>query len=516
MLGPLPTIIGLLVIGWQMTFKHNNAPSILVMVLAFILLDSVALALNFWISAQLNQSAVAINLAGRQRMLSQRMTKSLLMLQVAGSEAQKLSAFQEFSDTVNLFDMTMTGFLQGGNTKAGDGKPLYLPANKAENSQNVLSSAGKLWQIMHQDFKPLLNSGMPINAEKLQPALQSALLYNTLLLNLMNDLTSVLEQNATQEVFYLRILQALLLLLALLNFIFVCKRLLGHIKLSHNNVQALRNIIDSIDTGIVLYSHEKVVRSANKAATQLFGYQDASLVGKHLGQLICNDNAKMLGVKRDGNTFVAKVNTQTLFEFSEEVSLCTVVDVSEQEDKEKELMRLAFHDVLTGLPNRALLMERLRQNILLAKRNEMLLAVLFVDLDGFKAVNDDLGHVAGDELLLFVSRRFQQCCRETDTLARIGGDEFVFIISSLRSAMVAQHIADNVLQALSPTFLIGGQAVSVGASIGIAMYPNDGDEAELLIKRADEAMYVAKGQGKNRYFSASTLPGLANSNPIGR
>ncbi|MBD9355310.1 diguanylate cyclase domain-containing protein [Methylomonas albis] len=482
---------------------HGKFPAILIPVLLFILFDVVALGLNFWISAKLEKSAEAINLSGRQRMLSQSMTKSLLMLRVAQTDEQKLSAFTEFSSAVSLFDKTLSGFLQGGMTSSGDGKPVYLSAAQAANTQVITSSAFQLWTLIHQRLLPVEKGGAGVGLDVLRPALDTLLAHNTQLLGLMNDLTTALERNATEEVFYLRTLQASLLLLALLNFAVVCKRLLAQIKQSQGNVQALRNIIDTIETGIVLYGRDECVRSANKTAIQLFGYSDQALVGKPLKQLIFADNNRMLGLRRDNSTFVAKINIQTLFEFNDQISLCTITDVSEQERKEKQLMYLAFHDQLTGLPNRGLLVERLRQDLLRAKRDSTFLAVLFLDLDGFKDVNDEMGHDAGDELLQAVARRFEQCCREVDTVARLGGDEFVFVLTSLHSVLAAKQVAQNVLKAINQTFLIHSETVKIGASIGIAMYPTDHFEVELLIKCADDAMYLAKQRGKNQLVFTS-------------
>lgn len=482
-----------------------HLPSIFVPILLFIVFDMVALGLNFWISAKLETSAVAINLSGRQRMLSQRMSKAVLMLHTAANESQKSEAFDEFALSVDLFDKTLTGFLHGGTTISGDGKPIYLRASEDHESQMIAASATQLWTIVRQNLQPVLEQGKNAGDQALHPALDTIHIYNLQLLRLMNDLTTALEQNATREVFYLRILQASLLLLALLNFALVCKRLLAQIRQSHSNLQALRNIIDSIETGILLYDKDEVVRSANKAANQLFGYSGDALIGRRLHQLIFTDNLRLLGIRRDNATFVAQINIQTLFEFDDQISLCTVTDVSEQERKEKKLMQLAFHDQLTGLPNRVLLQERLQQDLLRAKRDSSLLAVMFVDLDGFKAVNDDLGHDAGDELLIWVGKRFQQCCREVDTVARLGGDEFVFVLTALHSIQAVKQVAKNVLKAVNQAFLIRDKTVKISASIGIAVYPDDHTEGELLLKYADDAMYQAKQGGKNRYALASEL-----------
>ena len=486
-------------------------PQIFIPIALFIIFDIVALGLNFWISAKLEISAVAINLSGRQRMLSQRMTKSLLMLQTTNEDKEKSVIFDEFSKAVDLFDKTLYGFAKGGITLSGDGNSLFLPQVTDTESRFITAQATQVWEIVYQILQPFIKAGLPADHAGLQAAMESLAHHNLQLLKLMNDLTTALEMNATHEVFQLRILQGGMLLIALLNFVLVCKRLVKQIHLSHNNILALRNVIDSIETGIVICDGDEIVRSANRAANLIFGAYDNELIGRRLPQLIFKDSNRTLGIRKDNSTFQARINMQTLYEFDHKVSLCTIIDASEQVIREKQLMEMAFFDPLTGLPNRSLLMERLDQELLRAKRESTLLAVMFLDLDGFKPVNDQLGHDAGDELLKLVGKRFQQSCREIDTVARLGGDEFVFILNSLHSLTVANQIANTILMATSQAFLVKDQTVKVGASIGIAVYPEDHTEANLLLKYADDAMYLAKQRGKNRYVFASELKELQNN-----
>ncbi|MCU0840688.1 MAG: EAL domain-containing protein [Thiobacillaceae bacterium] len=180
-------------------------------------------------------------------------------------------------------------------------------------------------------------------------------------------------------------------------------------------------------------------------------------------------------------------------------------DISERKRAEATIVYQAYHDLLTGLPNRALFKDRLAQAIANARRHGHLLAVMFLDLDRFKAVNDSLGHLVGDELLQLTSQRLRHCLREGDTLARIGGDEFMLLLPHIRSRDNAAHIAQKILGALQPPFHLNGHELFISASIGIAVYPDDGDQQENLIKHADIAMYSAKDQGRNdfRFFDAT-------------
>jgi diguanylate cyclase (GGDEF)-like protein len=160
---------------------------------------------------------------------------------------------------------------------------------------------------------------------------------------------------------------------------------------------------------------------------------------------------------------------------------------------------LARHDVLTGLPNRLLLNDRLNQAISLARRNHSQLAVLFLDLDGFKHINDSLGHSVGDKLLQSVAGRLSACVRKSDTVSRQGGDEFVILLSEVTHATDAAIIAVKINADLKRRQRIGNGRLRISASIGISTYPNDGEDAETLIKNADTAMYDAKQSGRDKY-----------------
>lgn len=158
---------------------------------------------------------------------------------------------------------------------------------------------------------------------------------------------------------------------------------------------------------------------------------------------------------------------------------------------------MAHHDTLTGLPNRALLNDRLTQMLLQAKRNLQQCALIYLDLDKFKPVNDTLGHDVGDALLKAVAERLLGVMRKSDTVARVGGDEFVVILHSLHNAQEANDIAHKILHALAQPFSIGEHTLNIGSSLGVALYPQHGEDAETLSKNADIAMYAAKGAGRN-------------------
>uniref|UniRef100_A0A831UEK3 EAL domain-containing protein n=1 Tax=Geobacter metallireducens TaxID=28232 RepID=A0A831UEK3_GEOME len=176
-------------------------------------------------------------------------------------------------------------------------------------------------------------------------------------------------------------------------------------------------------------------------------------------------------------------------------SICR--DITERKHAEEQLYRLAHHDTLTGLPNRLLFMDRLQQAKALANRYGYQVAVLFLDLDRFKIINDTLGHPVGDRLLLQVAQRIVGCVREVDTVARIGGDEFTIILVNVDTVEDAKRTGQKILKTLAAPFAIDTYELFVTASIGISLYPADGESLDHLVKKADIAMYHAKGEGRN-------------------
>nr|WP_320009680.1 EAL domain-containing protein [uncultured Desulfobulbus sp.] len=174
-------------------------------------------------------------------------------------------------------------------------------------------------------------------------------------------------------------------------------------------------------------------------------------------------------------------------------------DITELKRQEEHIVHQAYHDSLTGLPNRRLAMDRIEVSIAHVRRGGTQLAVLILDLDNFKNINDSLGHASGDTLLLQVTNRLVAQVRAEDTVARLGGDEFLLLMAAIHSEEVVTLLIDRLLKSLDAPFQVDGQELFVSASIGVALYPTDGDNAETLIKHADIAMYQAKSQGKNNF-----------------
>ncbi len=174
-------------------------------------------------------------------------------------------------------------------------------------------------------------------------------------------------------------------------------------------------------------------------------------------------------------------------------------NITERKKMEEVLRHQAFHDNLTDLPNRPLFLDRISLELTRARRNQTKAAVFFLDLDGFKNINDSMGHIAGDELLKSVARRLKSCVRESDTVARIGGDEFGLLVTDIESLGNISKVAKKIISALSKPFVICDKELCMTASIGIGVHPGAGQHAEDLLRNADSAMYLAKERGRNNY-----------------
>jgi diguanylate cyclase (GGDEF)-like protein/PAS domain S-box-containing protein len=293
---------------------------------------------------------------------------------------------------------------------------------------------------------------------------------------------------------------------------------------------AADQLMDAMSDGVLIIDRDGMVRLVNPAACEILGMERASLVNRlppealasgvlgwqHVPFFPSADTS--LGERdyylADGTRRVMVVSVSLMHErgLEPDAASITLRDVTERVQAQEQIHRLAYYDSLTHLPNRLLLRERFDEAMARARRAQRMMAVLFMDLDRFKHVNDSLGHDAGDMLLKGVAERITACVRETDsvvrhadgasgpTLARLGGDEFVLLLSPIDRPVDAAKVAARILEALARPFnLKRGAEVTTGASIGIAVYPHDGEEPETLMKKADLAMYQAKENGRNAF-----------------
>jgi diguanylate cyclase (GGDEF)-like protein/PAS domain S-box-containing protein len=250
----------------------------------------------------------------------------------------------------------------------------------------------------------------------------------------------------------------------------------------------------------------------NLTFASMLGYSRSELIGRQADELYVQPSQRtdLMGVLTDSPTLnsieleLRKKDGQSIWGLMNLTIVgdrihTTVVDISDRKRAEEKIEFHAYHDVLTNLPNRKLFTDRLSQSISRARRSSKPLAVMFVDLDHFKSINDTLGHEAGDELLLEMARRLRANVRDDDTVARLGGDEFTIILAELRHPEDAVSVAEKLIKAVEEPLSIAGVSIEVSASIGIALFPDDGSDAESLLRNADSAMYRAKEAGRNTY-----------------
>jgi diguanylate cyclase (GGDEF)-like protein/PAS domain S-box-containing protein len=177
--------------------------------------------------------------------------------------------------------------------------------------------------------------------------------------------------------------------------------------------------------------------------------------------------------------------------------LVSIIDISQRKALEEQLRKMALHDSVTGLPNRTLLAEHIEHAFTLARRHQNKVALLFIDLDHFKAVNDRFGHEAGDALLKQIAQRLSGCLRASDLAARLGGDEFVVVLEELHQPEQAMAVARKIITELGLPYQVSATDITIGASIGVALYPDHATQADLLLRYADQALYTSKDKGRN-------------------
>jgi len=311
----------------------------------------------------------------------------------------------------------------------------------------------------------------------------------------------------------------------------VIQRIWSRLTLSHIRIQRSdlrhRTVLERTNQAILLlHPEEKTVIEANPAAAGLLGFEREELFGRDIHDLLnlpmhqadeeiarCRREIRELPLRhRDGMIMTVEA-LATDIPHDDGEALCLMLhDITDRRRFEQELLHQATHDSLTSLPNRSLLVDRLNQAAELARRGGKKVALLMFDLDNFKVVNDTLGHTTGDELLRHVATRVGSFVRTCDTLARLGGDEFVILLTDIRRMDDVVTATENIRSILAFPFILGDREIFLTASIGIAIYPDDGDSLEILIKKADTAMYHIKEHGRNSFqFFAEAMNQKVNA-----
>ena len=260
---------------------------------------------------------------------------------------------------------------------------------------------------------------------------------------------------------------------------------------------------------LVVGADDGIIHDANHAAAEMYGWPIDALIGRPLEELVTSapdDLSPSLAERvchwhrtAGGERIPVDLISNAMRWKGDAVHLVVVRHLGDQLEQREKLSRLAHQDPLTGLFNRNLLPEQVRMGVANAQRTGTLFGVCFLDLDGFKAVNDQLGHDAGDELLRQIARRIKAQVRGGDVVVRLGGDEFVILLGELRSLAESEQILRRLLGSIAEPVVLGAEHARVTGSIGVALYPSDGSDHEMLLHAADEAMYRAKEAGRNRY-----------------
>lgn len=283
----------------------------------------------------------------------------------------------------------------------------------------------------------------------------------------------------------------------------------------------LRSIIHNVMDGIIMINESGEIHGFNPAAEQIFGYLQNEVMGKnvnilmpepqrsehgaYINRYLSTGQGRIIGIRghevtaarKNGDEFPVELSLSEMMLGGQRYFIGILRDITERKLAEKKIAHLAHYDYLTDLPNRARFLDNLDHSVALAKRNNYKVAVMFLDLDGFKQVNDTLGHDGGDLLLKAVAKRLKETIRASDTVARVGGDEFIFVLDNIGSNENTALVANKIIDVLSEPFDIKNRQCRIGGSIGISIYPDDSKDYDELIKQADGAMYLAKQSGKS-------------------
>lgn len=291
-------------------------------------------------------------------------------------------------------------------------------------------------------------------------------------------------------------------------------------KLAEQQINLYASVFINSPEAILITDENNCIIAVNPALTELTGYTIEELEGVNPSIMASGLSSaetflemadaldqegywqgELIDRKKDGTVYPKWTTVTVIKDDNEQVAnhIVSFFDITERKSAEERIHYLAHHDTLTGLFNRYSLENRLDQAITQARRERGKLALLFIDLDRFKTINDSLGHQVGDQLLIQVAKRLESSIRESDILARLGGDEFLVVVTNIDDSMAATTVADKLLDKLGKTYEIDGNELRSSPSIGISVFPEDGEDVETLVKAADAAMYHAKEQGRNNY-----------------
>ena len=494
----------------KVTANNEESHALAISFSILLLLAITAISLSFLNATQSSYDAIAINLAGRQRMLSQRIEKDLLKLKYTKQKHTDTSfILQDLSHSTLLFGQTLA-ILNKGQLTDKNGKTLTVESTQSRNASEFIEQAYAIWSPMHAALLPIISDSSLRSNDTLEQALYIVMRDSQHLMLLMDSLTSEIENAAHKKSSRLRLTEALAIGLILVNFgfvLFYSRRQLT--RLAESRLLSMC-IMENVVTAIIVIDANGDIEICNHSAECMFGYNSGNLQGDNIRSLLDKPFFLQRGKRKNGERFALDIDLNEIFVSGRKLFIISLYDLTAQKLREEQLLHLAYHDPLTDLPNRLLFMDRLAQTIARAHRNSELAAVLFIDLDRFKQVNDSLGHATGDLLLQSVASRLKNCLREGDTLARLGGDEFTMIIET-NDANNCEIVTQKILSALSKEFQLNGHDIQISGSIGASLYPKDSGDIHALLHYADIAMYQAKAMGGNTCCKYPEIPPAAEA-----
>lgn len=425
----------------------------------------------------------------------------------------KIKMFDTKGKTLFSTDITQTGVV----------KPINYPGSKVAVTGNVISKISDREKFIRIDGskiydRKVLSSYLPIKSGSNNKVVGVIEIYT--------DITKTFSDIQDNQLNVIGIVLIILGLLYTVLYIFIAKADKILIRQYNEHKQATEvssrfgRLLDSSSNEIYIFNADNFLFThINKGGHDNIGYSMEELYEMTAYDLkpeiskdeflsyiepLRNGESKQISFetlhqRKDGTTYPVDVRLQLSSSEKPPVYIAMTLDISDRKIAEEKLNHLAYYDKLTDLPNRRLFIDRLQQTMKEATRNEQLVAVLFIDIDHFKKINDSMGHEAGDILLKEAAQRLASCIRLSDTLARLGGDEFTLVLSSLQHANDAISVAENILQYFSNPFIIKSVELFISVSIGITLYPLDDNSADDLLRNADTAMYHAKQNGRNNF-----------------
>jgi diguanylate cyclase (GGDEF)-like protein/PAS domain S-box-containing protein len=492
-------------------FTTRGRHSVVAILLTFALFSGASVTFSIWTTTRSQHRAAVVEVAARQRTLAERYVKEVL-LRRAGAQADPTYIGQLLAESARAL-------LDGGVAPAvpGDDDETKLSAATGSAVRAQLEQQRRLVADLTATGHALLAGrsvvGVPLTADehiKITNSITRLRVLAGLTSNVSLNAARTIATSADRNISNLITIQVVLGITGLLTSLLLAWALIAA---TRRQTMHFRSLVTS-STDLVLVFGRGGCRYASQSVARMLGRSEEDLFGDRFLAFVHPDDqaaVRSTSAHAEPHELVFRVSNKfgELRQLEAHVTdlrsdrhirgvVLNARDITERVQLQEELTRQAFHDGLTGLPNRALFRDRLDQALARSARSHELLAVLLIDLDGFKQVNDSLGHDAGDQLLQRIARRFEEATRPSDTVARFGGDEFALLLEGVNEAQ-AVSLARRLLYRLSEPVVIAGHQLALGASIGIVLHTGGEGDSEELVRHADLAMYAAKEAGRGRY-----------------